>query len=95
MSTYIVESWRPDSSDGSSKVSCLIMGRDWNPHTGDHEWRYRKTTLDAWDWELDPTENHMDAVVRHVRVRLQKDPISVEYGGDTARGLLWIVTTTD
>jgi len=95
MSTYIVESWRPDTSDGSAKVACRIMMRDYNPHRGEHEWRYRRTTLDAWNWELDPTENHMDAVVRHVRVRLQKDPISVEYGGDTARGLLWIVKTTD
>ena len=95
MSTYIVESWRPDSSDGSSKVSCLIMGRDWNPHTGDHEWRYRKTTHNEWDWALDGLENQKLAVIFHTRTRLQKDPITVERGGDTVRGKLWIVTTTD
>ena len=95
MTTYIVESWKPDSVNGDSKVSCLIMERDWNPHTGDYEWCYGKTTLAAWDWALDALENHKLGVIAHVKIRLQKDPITVKRGGDTVRGKLWIVTTTD
>jgi hypothetical protein len=94
MSTYIVESWQPSSSDGTAKVSCRIMERDYNPHVGRYEWRYGKTTLDAWDWELHHTENHKAGVIAHVKVTLQKDPVWVTHGGDTALGMLWIVETT-
>jgi len=92
MTTYIVESWRPDSSDGDSKVSCRIMERDWNPRTGDDVWRYKRHTFSDWDWELDALENHKLGVIAHVKIRLEKNPITVERGGETVRGYLWIIT---
>jgi len=94
MNTYIVESWRPDTADGSAKVSCRIMSRQWNPHTTEHEWRYKRHTFSEWDWELDPSENEQRGVVRTVRMDIQKDPLEVAYGGETVRGKLWIVTVT-
>ena len=94
MTTYIVESWKPDSVNGDSKVSCRIMERDINVNDYSPEWRYRKTTHNEWDWALDGLENHKLGVIFHTRTRLQKDPITVERGGDTVRGKLWIVTVT-
>jgi len=92
MSTYLVESWRPNTYDGSAKVSCRIMSRQWNPNTTDHEWRYKRHTFDEWDWALDSSENERAGVARTIRMDIQKDPLSVSYGGDTVRGKLWIVT---
>ena len=92
MHTYIIESWRPDSSDGSAKVSCRIMSREWNPTTTDHEWRYKRHTFGDWDWALDTSDNEKIGVVRTARMDLQEDPVDVVYGGDTVRGKLWIVT---
>lgn len=89
--TYIVESWRPDSSDGSSKVSCRIMARQWNPTTTEHEWRYKRHTFNEWEWAIDAKENHRRAVVRTIRMDVQKDPIDMTYAGDTVRGSLWVV----
>ena len=94
MSTYLVESWRPNTYDGSAKVSCRIMYRDWNPVTTDHAWRYKRHTFTDWDWALDTSENERAGVVRTIRMDIQKDPLSVSYGGDTVRGKLWIVTVT-
>lgn len=94
MTTYIVESWRPDTADGSAKVSCRIMSRQWNPHTTEHEWRYKRHTFNEWDWELNPSENEQRGVVRTIRMDVQKDPVDVAYGGETVRGKLWIVTVT-
>jgi hypothetical protein len=91
---YIVESWRPDTSDGSSKVSTRIMARQWNPTTTDHEWRYKRHTFNEWDWELDALDNHRAGVLATVRMDLDyvhyQQPAIV--AGQTARGYLWIVT---
>lgn len=94
MNTYIVESWRPDTSDGSSKVSTRIMARQWNPTTTEHEWRYRRHTFNAWDWELDAIDNHHTSVMHTIRLDLP-DAYIVEAtkAGDTVRGYLWTVTT--
>jgi hypothetical protein len=91
---YTVEAWSPDSSDGSKKVSTRIMQRDWNPHTGDHEWRYKRHTFSDWDWSLDFPDNQKIGVTRTIRMDIQKDPIKVIYVGDTARGRLWLAITT-
>ena len=91
---HIVESWRPDTSDGSSKVSTRIMRRDWNPTTTEHEWRYKRHTFNEWDWALDALDNHRNAVVETVR----KDFDYIDYqqpatlAGETPRGYLWVVT---
>ena len=95
MNTYIVESWRPDCADGSAKVSCRIMSRQWNPHTTEHQWRYKRHTFSEWDWALDPRENERRGVTRTVRMDIQKDPVDVAYGGETVRGVLWIVAVTE
>lgn len=91
---HIIESWRPDTSDGSSKVSTRIMSRDWDPITTEHEWRYKRHTFNEWDWELDALENHRNAILATVR----KDFDYINYqqpatlAGQTVRGYLWIVT---
>ncbi len=92
MSTYVIESWRPDTSDGSAKVSCRIMSRQWNPTTTDHEWRYKRHTFNDWDWALDSSDNEKIGVVRTARIDLQEDPVDVVYCGDTVRGKLWTIT---
>lgn len=91
---HIIESWRPDTSDGSSKVSTRTMKRQWNPTTTEHEWRYKRHTFNEWDWELDALDNHRNAVVETVR----KDFDYTDYqqpatlAGETPRGYLWVVT---
>ncbi len=92
---YIVESWRAKTADGSSKVSTRIMRTQRNWDKGVEEWRYKRHTDSLWDWREGFEANHRAAVIRTVRGDLQKDAISCTYGGDTIRGILWIVTVTE
>lgn len=58
---------------------------------GDRTWRY-KWHRTNWDYSHD--NNHENAVRMACRVQLQKDPVSIVWGGDTKQGQLWIVTVT-
>lgn len=60
--------------------------------SGDRVWRYKWHRV-AWDHAIN--NNHENAVRLACRVQLQKDPVSIVWGGDTKEGQLWIVTTTD
>lgn len=92
MNTYVVETWRPNTADGSPKVSCRMTLRQWNPRTTEHEWRYKRHTFSDWYWELSVSENEELAVLRTVRFDLQEEPAEIVYAGDTVRGKLWVVT---
>lgn len=59
---------------------------------GDRVWRYKWHRV-AWEYDID--NNHENAVRMACRVQLQKDPVSIVWGGDTKHGQLWIVTVSD
>ena len=92
--SYVVESWRPDSSDGSSKVSTRIMIREWNPTTNEHEWRYKRHTFNDWDWAIDAKDNHRKAINSTIQKDLNYHDLTLPmtHAGDTVRGYLWVVT---
>jgi hypothetical protein len=94
MSTYIVEAWHPDTADGSAVTSAKIMSRTYDPDKG-HVWRYRTHTNTGFDHETGPSGTREQTVRQVVRLRLQKEPLSVQYGGETARGYLYIVEVTN
>jgi hypothetical protein len=73
-------------------VSARPMIRYYDEKKG-HYWGHKQTSK-AWDYSLDITENHALAVRYSCRVALQKDPVSIEWGGESVRGKLWIVTVT-
>lgn len=88
MTTYIFES---RYNGNASTVSARHSIKDFTSE-GEHVWRH-KWRLTAWDYSLN--DNHQNAVRMACRVQLQKDPVSITYGGDSDKGQLWIVTTTD
>lgn len=75
------------------KLTARQMIRD-DLGTHTEKWRH-KWNRTEWDYSLSATDNHMQAARYACRVQLQKDPVDVTFGGDTERGQLWIVTTTD
>ena len=75
------------------KLAARHMIRD-NVGDSNEKWRH-KWNRTGWDYAEDITDNHKRAVTYACRVQLQKDPVDVTFGGDTERGQLWIVTTTD
>jgi len=91
----VVESWKPDSATGRAQVSCRLQARDYNPHLGVYEWTDSIHTYREWDWSVDAEANHERAVRYAMRSWFQKDPVVIEHGGDTVRGVLWIVEMTD
>ena len=74
-------------------VSARPMIRYWEPDKG-HYWGHKPNRV-SWDHSKDIDENHKTAVMLSCRVSLQKDPVSIEWGGESVKGKLWIVTTTD
>ncbi len=96
MSTkYIVEAWHPATNDGSPITSARIMARDYNPDKSDHQWRYKTHTNRSFDYSDGHSVTREATVVQAIRLRLQKEPITIEYGGETPRGYLYIATVTD
>ena len=93
MTTYIVETWRAPSRDGSAGIKAQIQIRDYDPDKG-HKWRYKAHTSWGFDYALGHSGNRVNAVRYAVRVALQQDPITITYGGETARGFLYIVEVT-
>ena len=57
------------------------------------KWSYKPHRM-AWDYSLDTTDNHALAVRYSCRGALQKDPVSIEWGGESVKGKFWIVTVT-
>jgi hypothetical protein len=92
--TYIVEAWHPGSKDGSAVTSARIMVREYDPEMG-HKWRHKTHTTRTFDYALGGSGNREATVVQAIRLRLQKEPITIEYGGETKRGYLYIATVTD
>jgi len=89
MTTYIVETWRAKTADGSPKVSSriMLMGVE-------NEWRYKRHTFAEWDWSNAPIRNQHIAAIRTIRMDIQKDPIDCAIAGGTKRGILWVVTVS-
>lgn len=95
MTTYIVETWRAPSRDGSAGIKAQIQIRDYDPDKG-HKWRYKAHTSWGFDYALGHSGNREQAVRFAVRYALKNtDPFTVTYGGETARGYLYIVTLDD
>jgi len=94
MTTYIVEAWHPDTKDGSAVTSARLMLRTYDPDKG-LKWRYKAFTNPSFDHSLGHSGNREQTVRYAVRVALQKDPVSITYGGETVRGHLYIVEVTD
>jgi hypothetical protein len=95
MTTYIVEAWHPDTNDGSPITSAQIMVRDYNPEKSTHQWRHKVHTNKSFDYALGHSRTREATVAQAIRLRLQKDPITVAYGGETKRGYLYMATVTD
>jgi hypothetical protein len=101
MTTYIVEAWHPDTSDGGAATSARLMLRTYdpdrsaNPNNSGHKWRHKTYTNRGFDYSLGHSGNREQAVRYAVRVAIQQDPITINYGGETARGYLYIVEVTD
>ena len=76
----------------SGTVSARPMIRYWDPEKG-HYWAYKPNRV-TWDYAKDVDDNHKQAVMLSCRVALQKDPVSIEWGGESVKGKLWIVTVT-
>jgi transcriptional regulator of aromatic amino acid metabolism len=95
MSThYIVEAWHPNTKYGDAITSAQIMVRDYDPEMG-HQWRHKKHTNRSFDYALGHSRERENTVAQAIRLRLQKEPVTVAYGGETKRGYLYIVTVTD
>ena len=95
MTTYIVETWRAPSKDGSAGIKAQIQIRDYDPDKG-QKWRYKAHTSWGFDYALGHSGNREQAVRFAVRKSLHNiDPITVTYSGETARGYLYIVELTD
>jgi len=58
---------------------------------GDRVWRHKWHRV-GWDHAIN--NNHENAVHMACRVQLQKDPVSIKWGGDSKEGQLWIVEVT-
>jgi hypothetical protein len=93
MTTYIVETWRAPSRDGSAGIKSQIQIRDYDDKG--HKWRYKAHTYWAFDYVLGHSGNRERAVRWNVRRSLQQDPLTIDYGGETKRGYLYIVTVAD
>jgi hypothetical protein len=94
MTTYIVETWRAPSKDGSAGIKAQIQIRDYAPDKGP-VWRHKAHTTWGFDYALGHSGNRENAVRYAVRVALQQDPIAITYSGETARGYLYIVEVND
>ena len=95
MTTYIVETWRAPSKDGSAGIKAQIQIRDYDPDKGS-KWRYKAHTSWGFDYALGHSGNRENAVRFAVRYALKNtDPFTVTYSGETARGYLYIVEVTD
>ena len=92
MTRYIVEAWHPNTSDASPITSARIMVRD---YALGHKWRYKTHTNRSFDYAMGHSKTREDTVTQAIRIAIQKDPIYVAYGGETARGYLYIVTVSD
>jgi len=95
MTTYIVEAWHPDTSNGGTITSARIMVRDYNPEKADHQWRYKTHTNRSFDHYYGHSKTREATVAQAIRIAIQKDPVTVAYGGETARGYLYMATVTD
>jgi hypothetical protein len=73
-------------------ISARPMIRYWEEEKG-HYWAH-KPQRTGWDYSKDIDDNHKHAVMLSCRVALQKEPVSIEWGGETVKGKLWIVTVT-
>jgi hypothetical protein len=94
MTTYIVETWRAPSKDGSAGIKAQIQIRDYDPNKGP-VWRHKAHTTWGFDYALGHSGNRENAVRFAVRKSLQQDPYTIMYGGETKRGYLYIVMVTD
>ena len=94
MTTYIVEAWTTQTNDGSTNIKAQIQIRDYNPDKG-RVWRYKTHTNRGFDYALGFDGNRETTVRQAVRVAIQQDPITINYGGETARGHLNIVEVSD
>jgi transcriptional regulator of aromatic amino acid metabolism len=95
MTHYIVEAWHPTTSNGGTITSAQIMVRDYNPEKMDHQWRYKKHTNRSFDHATGHSKTREQTVTQAIRIAIQKDPVTVVYGGETPRGYLYIATVTD
>jgi hypothetical protein len=95
MTTYIVEAWHPDTNDGSPITSARIMVRDYNPEKSTDQWRHKAHTNKSFDYALGYSRTREETVRQVIRLRLQKEPVTITYGGETARGYLYIATVTE
>ena len=95
MTRYIVEAWHPDTSNGGTITSAQIMVRDYNPEKSSHQWRYKVHTNKSFDHALGHSRTRENTVAQAIRLRIQKDPVTVVYGGETKRGYLYIATVTE
>ena len=86
MTTQIV--FETTYNGNASTVSARPMLRTW-----DDVWAHKPKRV-AWDYSKDVNDNHKNAVMLSCRVALQKDPVSIEWGGESVKGKLWIVTVT-
>ena len=68
--------------------------RAYDPDKG-NVWRYKTHTNRGFDYALGIDGNREQAVRYAVRKAIQQDPIAINYGGENARGYLYIVEVTD
>jgi hypothetical protein len=94
MTTYIVETWRAPSRDGSAGIKAQLQIRDYDPDKGP-KWRYKAHTTWGFDYALGHSGNRANAVRFAVRKSIQQDPYQIMYAGETKRGYLYIVMVTD
>jgi len=73
-------------------VSARPMIRYYDTEKG-HYWGHKLNRV-TWDYSKDIDDNHKHAVMLSCRVTMQKDPISIEWGGESVKGKVWIVTVT-
>jgi len=80
-------------SGNSGTVAARPMLRHWEPEKG-HYWAHSPRRV-SWNYALDIDDNHKNAILLSCRVALQKDPVAIEWGGESVNGRLWIVTVTE